>query len=49
MDHDHLQQLARLLAQRLLEKWDIGYKLDISYESFLEKVVESYERIRRAL
>ena len=49
MDHDHRQQLARLLAQRLLERWEISYKLDISYESFIEKVVDSYERIRRAL
>ena len=49
MDHDHRQDLARLLAQRLLERWEISYKLDISYESFIEKVVDSYERIRRAL
>jgi uncharacterized RDD family membrane protein YckC len=49
MDQDHRQQLARLLVQRLLERWEISVKLDISYESFLEKVVESYERIRRAL
>jgi uncharacterized RDD family membrane protein YckC len=49
MDQDHRQQLARLLVQRLLERWEISTKLDISYESFLEKVVESYERIRRAL
>ena len=49
MDPDHRQQLARLMAQRLLERWEISYKLDISYESFIEKVVDSYERIRRAL
>jgi uncharacterized RDD family membrane protein YckC len=49
MDQDHRQQLARLLAQRLLERWEVSNRLDISYESFLEKVVESYERIRRAL
>lgn len=49
MDQDHRQQLARLLAQRLLERWEVSYKLDISYEAFLEKVVESYEKIRRAL
>ena len=49
MDSDHRQHLARLLAQRLLERWEISYKLDISYESFIEKVVDSYESIRRAL
>lgn len=49
MDQDHRQQLARLMVQRLMERWEIPIKLDISYESFLEKVVESYERIRRAL
>jgi uncharacterized RDD family membrane protein YckC len=49
MDQDHRQQLARLLVQRLMDQWEISQRLDISYESFLEKVVEAYERIRRAL
>jgi uncharacterized RDD family membrane protein YckC len=49
MDQDHRQQLARLLVQRLMDQWEISKKLDIAYESFLEKVVEAYERIRRAL
>ena len=49
MDQDHRQQVARLLVQRLTERWEISSRLDISYESFIEKVVESYERIRRAL
>ena len=49
LDQDHRQQLARLLVQRLMDQWEISKRLDISYESFLEKVVESYERIRRAL
>jgi uncharacterized RDD family membrane protein YckC len=49
MDHDHRQHLARLLAQRLLEKWEISYKLDISYESFIAQVVDSYAKMRRAL
>jgi len=49
MDQDHRQQLARLLVQRLMDQWENSKRLDISYESFLEKVVEAYERIRRAL
>jgi uncharacterized RDD family membrane protein YckC len=49
LDQDHRQQLARLLVQRLMDQWEISQRLDISYESFLENVVEAYERIRRAL
>ena len=49
MDDAHRQQVARLMAHRLIERWGASYKLDISYESFLEEVVRSYERDRRAI
>jgi uncharacterized RDD family membrane protein YckC len=49
MDDAHRHQLARLLAHRLIERWGGSYQLDISYEAFLEEVVRSYERHRRAV
>jgi uncharacterized RDD family membrane protein YckC len=49
MDRSHRQELARVLAHRLLERWGISPKLKASYEAFLEEVVGAYERSRRAI
>jgi uncharacterized RDD family membrane protein YckC len=49
MDRAHRSQLARTLAQRLMSRWGMAPRPEISYESFLEEVIGAYERSRRAL
>jgi hypothetical protein len=49
MDQKSRHELAGLLAQRLFDRWGISAKIEISYEIFLEQVVEGYERNRRAI
>ncbi len=49
MDPEHRTRIARTLAHRLMQRWGILPRADLSYESFLEAVVELYERSRRAL
>jgi len=49
MDQKSRHELARLLAQRLFDRWGISAKIEISYETFLEQVVEGYELTRRAI
>lgn len=49
MDGTHRSQLARTLAQGLMKRWGMAPRPQLSYEAFLEEVVRTYERSRRAL
>ena len=49
MEQSHRRQLARLLAQRLMKRWGIKPRPNITNESFLEEVVVAYERSRKAI
>ena len=49
MDNSHRRELARTLVQRLMKKWPIPARPDISDEDFLEEIVGLYERSRKAI
>lgn len=49
MDESHRRELARILARRLMKKWSMSSRPDISDESFLEEIVGMYERSRKAI
>ena len=49
MDQDHRHELARLLSHQLLKKMARSSRMSMSYESFIEEVVASYEKRRRAI
>lgn len=49
MDKANRHQLGRDLAHRLMERWGLPLKKDVSCESFLEEVVGAYERRKRAI
>jgi hypothetical protein len=49
MDDVHRSQLARTLGHRLMARWGIQPKKELTYEAFLEEVVRAYERSKRAI
>ena len=49
MNEAHRQELAGLLAHRLMKRWGISPGSEMPDESFLEEVVGVYERSRKAI
>lgn len=49
MEVVHRSQIARLLAIRLMRKWGLTPRPDLSYEDFLEALARDYEQKRRLL
>jgi|Deesub1362B_J571_1020462.scaffolds.fasta_scaffold05809_3 uncharacterized RDD family membrane protein YckC len=49
LEATHRSQIARVLAGRLMRRWRLAPRPDLSYEDFLEAVVRAYERKRRFL
>jgi uncharacterized RDD family membrane protein YckC len=49
MDKASRNDLAGILSRRIMERWGIGSRPNISHESFLEQVVALYEERKRAI
>lgn len=49
MDWEHRHQLAKILAQRLMDRWKMRRETESSPEVFLERVVARYEEKKRAI
>jgi uncharacterized RDD family membrane protein YckC len=49
MEQGHRHELARLLSQQLFKRMSGSTRMSMSYESFIEEVVASYEKRRRAI
>jgi uncharacterized RDD family membrane protein YckC len=49
MDQSHRHEVARLLSHQLSKKMSRSTRMSMSYESFIEEVVASYEKSRRAI
>jgi uncharacterized RDD family membrane protein YckC len=49
MEQGHRHELARLLTHQLFKRMSGSTRMSMSYESFIEEVVASYEKRRRAI
>jgi hypothetical protein len=49
LDGRHRRELANLIVHRLMKRWGVPPRSNISDESFLEEIVGIYERTRKAI